>query len=170
MESSQQHRQECVLCSSHTSLTTSLGKTYTNSSNQSVTWPQVKAFSYTDVKAAFWSSKWGSHWGRRGDLSDFELSLVVGARPTAGLSISQNADTLESQPSPVGRRRHGLEKRSGQQSCGGTCLVVVRGQRSGWTKRPESIKWPQSVKRSPLATKNTVCRHPVTQPSLQAVR
>ena len=51
--------------------------------------------------------------GKKGDLSDFERGMVVGAR-RAGLSISKTADLLVS---------------SEQQLCGRKCLVDVRGRR-----------------------------------------
>ncbi len=70
--------------------------------------------------------------GKKGDLSDFERGVVVGAR-WAGLSISKTADLLGfSQPtiSSVYREWSEKEKISSEwQLCGRQCLVDVRGQR-----------------------------------------
>ncbi len=70
--------------------------------------------------------------GKKGDLSDFERGMVVGARQ-AGLSISKTADLLEfshTTISSVYREWSEKEKISSQrQLCGRECLVDVRGQR-----------------------------------------
>ncbi len=70
--------------------------------------------------------------GKKGDLSDFERGMVVGAR-RAGLSISQTADLLVFSRTTISRvYREWSEKEkisSERQLCGRKCLVDVRGQR-----------------------------------------
>ncbi len=70
--------------------------------------------------------------GKKGDLSDFEHGMVVGARQ-AGLSISKITDLLEFSRrtnSRVYREWSEKEKISSEwQLCGRKCLVNVRGQR-----------------------------------------
>uniref|UniRef100_A0A9J7YSR6 Tc3 transposase DNA binding domain-containing protein n=1 Tax=Cyprinus carpio carpio TaxID=630221 RepID=A0A9J7YSR6_CYPCA len=56
--------------------------------------------------------------GKKGDLSDFERGMVVGAR-LAGLSISKTADLLRFSRTTISR----------QQLCGRKCLDDIRGQR-----------------------------------------
>ncbi len=69
---------------------------------------------------------------KKGDLSDFERGMVVGAS-RAGLSISKTADLLGFSRTTISRvNREWSEKQkisSGRQLCGRKCLVGVRGQR-----------------------------------------
>uniref|UniRef100_A0AAY5L5A9 Transposase Tc1-like domain-containing protein n=1 Tax=Esox lucius TaxID=8010 RepID=A0AAY5L5A9_ESOLU len=70
--------------------------------------------------------------GKKGDLSNFERGMVVGAR-RAGLSISQSAQLLGFSRSTISRvYKEWCEKgktSSMRQSCGRKCLVDARGQR-----------------------------------------
>ncbi len=70
--------------------------------------------------------------GKKGDLSDFERGMVVGAR-RAGLSILKTADILRFSRTTISRvYREWSEKEkisSEWQLCGRKCLVDVRGKR-----------------------------------------
>uniref|UniRef100_A0AAR2KBC0 Tc3 transposase DNA binding domain-containing protein n=1 Tax=Pygocentrus nattereri TaxID=42514 RepID=A0AAR2KBC0_PYGNA len=81
--------------------------------------------------------------GKKGDLSDSERGMVVGAR-RAGLSISETADLLgfsRTTISRVYRERSEKEKISSErQLCGRKCLVDVRGQRRMGRLAPDDRK------------------------------
>uniref|UniRef100_A0AAR2KT31 Transposase Tc1-like domain-containing protein n=1 Tax=Pygocentrus nattereri TaxID=42514 RepID=A0AAR2KT31_PYGNA len=84
--------------------------------------------------------------GKKGDLSDFERGVVVGAR-RAGL---KTADLLRFSLTTVSRvYREWSEKEkiySERQSCGQKCLVDVRGQRRmGRLKMGYSSRRPHRV-------------------------
>ncbi len=67
--------------------------------------------------------------GKKGDLSDFECGMVVGAR-RAALSISKTADLLgfpRTTTSRVYRESENEKISSEWQLCGRKCLVDVRG-------------------------------------------
>ncbi len=78
--------------------------------------------------------------GKKGDLSDFERGMVVGARED-GLSISKTDDLLESSRATISRfYREWYEKEkisSEQQLCGRKGLVDVRGEWADWLEMIE---------------------------------
>ncbi len=81
--------------------------------------------------------------GKKGDLSDFESEMCVGARRT-GRSISKTADlTLlgfsRTSISRVYREWSKKEKISSErQLCGRNCIVDVRGEWADWFEMIES--------------------------------
>ncbi len=70
--------------------------------------------------------------GKKGDLSDFECGMGVGAR-RAELSISKTADLLGFSHITISRVYREWSKKekisSERQLCGRKCLVDFRGQR-----------------------------------------
>ncbi len=70
--------------------------------------------------------------GKKGDLSDFERGMVVGAR-RAGLSISKTADLMGFPHTTISRVHSECSEKekisSEWQLCGRKCFVDVRGQR-----------------------------------------
>ncbi len=78
--------------------------------------------------------------GKKGDLSDFERGVVVGAR-RAGLSISQTADLLGFSRTTISRVYRELSEKekisSEWQLCDRKCLVDVRGEWADWLEMIE---------------------------------
>ncbi len=64
----------------------------TQIANQPITWQQLNAFRHLDVVKTTQVQTEHQN-GKKGDLSDFEHEMVVGAR-WVGLSISKTADLL----------------------------------------------------------------------------
>ncbi len=90
--------------------------------NQPITWQQLNAFRHLDVvKTTCLSSNLSIRMGKKGDLSDFERGMVVGAR-RAGLSISKTADLLGFSCTTISRvyrdRSEKEEISSERQLCG----------------------------------------------------
>ncbi len=102
--------------------------------------------------------------GKKGDLSDFERGMVVGARRT-GLSISKTADLLgfsHTTISRVYRERSKNEKISSErQLCGWKCLVDVRGQRRmvRLVRDDRKATVTQIIPRYNQAMQNTISEH-----------
>ncbi len=67
--------------------------------------------------------------GTKGDLSDFERGIVVGARQ-AGLSISKSADLL-------GFSRTTIFRVSSERQLSGQKCLVVRGEWADWLEMIE---------------------------------
>ncbi len=84
------------------------------------------------MKTTCWSSNRASEWEKKGDLSDFESGMFVGAR-RADLSISKTADLLGFSRTTIAKVYRDWSKKekisSEWQLCGQKCLVDVRGQR-----------------------------------------
>uniref|UniRef100_A0A8D0A0H8 Transposase Tc1-like domain-containing protein n=1 Tax=Sander lucioperca TaxID=283035 RepID=A0A8D0A0H8_SANLU len=103
--------------------------------------------------------------GKKGDLSNFERGMVVGAR-RAGLSISQSAQLLGSSPTTISRvykEWSGKGKTSSMlQSCGRKRLVDATGQRRMATTHT-TLRWMGYTSRRPhrvplISTKNRKMR------------
>ncbi len=102
--------------------------------------------------------------GKKGDLSDFERGMVVGAR-RAGLSISKTADLLgflRTTISKVYREWSVKEKISSErQLCGRKSLVDVRGQRrmGRLVRDDRKATVTQIITRYNQGMQNTISKH-----------
>ncbi len=78
--------------------------------------------------------------GKKGDLSDYEGGMVVGAR-RAGLSISKTADLLGFSRTTISRDYREWSKKEKKSSewhlCERKCVVDVRGEWVDWLEMIE---------------------------------
>ncbi len=100
---------------------------------------------------------------KKGDLSDFERGMVVGAR-RAGLSISKTADLLAFSRTTISRVYREWSKKekisSQRQLCGQKCLVDVMSEvRGEWADWLEMIERQQINTRYNQGMKNTISEH-----------
>ncbi len=80
--------------------------------------------------------------GKKGDLSDFERGIVVGAR-RAGLSISKTAEPLGFSHTTISRIYRELSEKdkisSEQQLCGQKCIFDVIGEWTNWLEMKATV-------------------------------
>ncbi len=106
--------------------------------------------------------------GKKGDLSDFERGMVVGAR-RAGLSISKTADLMGFSHTTISRVYRELSEKeeisSEQQLCGRKCHVDVRGQRrmSRLVRDDRKATVTQITTRYNQDMQNTISEHTTRQ-------